>query len=320
MSQGGRVQIRRQPGRRRQIGNLLPRGRCWLEFEPLVLLSGCRNAARQGHSLEGGIKPIQGNRAAGDLAFYGYLNTRQVLNWVAANFGSTQLTSLVVTGSSAGAVGAVIWASTIMGELKHTKSTVLADSYVGTFPTGRFIGKIIKENWNACSTGLFTGSIQTMCSNGEVTADAVYADTIKRHPATSFGFVTSKSDIVQWAFYNIIALDGGLASEFNPQEFYKKQVQTMRKYAKFHNTHFYVLRGTEHVYFNSQVFGQIDAKADFHFPFASATDALVNWVRQFRTSAVPRLPTICDGHIVADVGTFDECDLELSNHHTTALE
>lgn len=202
-----------------------------------------------------------------------------------------------------------------MGELKHTKSTVLADSYVGTFPTGRFIGKVVNENWNACSTSLFTGSIRSSCRKGELTADVVYADTIKKHPDTSFAFVTSKSDIVQWAFYNIIALDGGLATEFNPQGFYKKQVNTMRKYALFRNTHFYVLRGTEHVYINSQVFGQIDAKADFSFPYATAKDALVNWVRLLRTSAVPKLPTICDGTIVDGVTAFNECDAGLANHH-----
>lgn len=83
-----------------------------------------------------------GNRAAGDLAFYGYINTRQVLNWVVANFGMTQLSSLVITGSSAGALGAVFWASTIMGELKHTKSTVLADSYVGRFRLVASLGKL----------------------------------------------------------------------------------------------------------------------------------------------------------------------------------
>jgi len=67
----------------------------------------------------------------------GYKNTMATLNWIKSQIGdylNPNLGSLVISGQSAGAIGAQLWSHYIIENFNATKKVVIIDSYLGVFP------------------------------------------------------------------------------------------------------------------------------------------------------------------------------------------
>jgi len=67
----------------------------------------------------------------------GYMNTMTTLNWIQSQIGdylNSDLDSLVISGQSAGAIGAQLWSHYIIKNFNATKKVVIIDSYLGVVP------------------------------------------------------------------------------------------------------------------------------------------------------------------------------------------
>ena len=67
----------------------------------------------------------------------GYKNTMATLDWINSQIGdylNSDLDSLVISGQSAGAIGAQLWSHYIIEKFNAKKKVVIIDSYLGVFP------------------------------------------------------------------------------------------------------------------------------------------------------------------------------------------
>eukprot|EP00312_Isochrysidales_sp_CCMP1244_P039297 CAMPEP_0202760368 /NCGR_PEP_ID=MMETSP1388-20130828/18325_1 /ASSEMBLY_ACC=CAM_ASM_000864 /TAXON_ID=37098 /ORGANISM="Isochrysis sp, Strain CCMP1244" /LENGTH=394 /DNA_ID=CAMNT_0049428407 /DNA_START=59 /DNA_END=1240 /DNA_ORIENTATION=- len=136
----------------------------------------------------------------------GYENARSVLDWVygqqaAAGTLASPLASLVVSGCSAGSIGAQIWADHALNRLPHVAAAVVPDSYAGVFPSsgeGRLIAEL-----GFCSSPLLAplpAHLREACLARTLSLHAVTAAVTARYGAVAFAHVQSKTDDVQQAF------------------------------------------------------------------------------------------------------------------------
>ena len=67
----------------------------------------------------------------------GYKNTMATMNWINSQIGdylNSDLDSLVISGQSAGAIGAQLWSHYIIENFKAENKVVIIDSYLGVVP------------------------------------------------------------------------------------------------------------------------------------------------------------------------------------------
>jgi len=135
----------------------------------------------------------------------GYLNAKAAIEWAKANANDT-LESLVITGTSAGALGAQVWSSFILEEFNYTSASVIMDSMVGVTPKN-FIGAAFKA-YNFCKTAFFdTKALKDLsiyCPITETRIEDMAAAVMKTYPKVNFALVTSKYDQVQRFFFDVI--------------------------------------------------------------------------------------------------------------------
>lgn len=129
----------------------------------------------------------------------GVNNTRAVLDWIKAQQTNGALNDpldhLVVAGSSAGAVGAQIWASNVTSMIHAREVSLVFDSYVGVFPDDYEAGLL--KSLGACRH-LPTLALQEACDqNGVRLRDITEAQVKELIPEARVAFVQSKRDLVQ---------------------------------------------------------------------------------------------------------------------------
>merc|ERR1711920_608459 len=112
-----------------------------------------------------GWPPNKGNRTP-DAQLRGYYNFRATLDWVKRNFPG-KLQHLFVSGDSAGAVGAQLWAKTILNELQYELAGIVPDSYAGVFPKAPFANMI--KQYGYCELPLAgTDELVQMCRDSKI--------------------------------------------------------------------------------------------------------------------------------------------------------
>ncbi len=67
-----------------------------------------------------------------DIAFDGFTDAAAVLDWTYANYTSVE--QLIVTGSSAGSIGAVFNAPYVLDHYREARALVFGDAYLGIIP------------------------------------------------------------------------------------------------------------------------------------------------------------------------------------------
>ncbi|MDZ4765396.1 MAG: pectin acetylesterase-family hydrolase [Chloroflexota bacterium] len=127
----------------------------------------------------------------------GYRNARAALDWVYANYPAPA--QVVIAGSSAGAVGALIYAGDVMGRYPNARALFIGDSYVGIIPP-RWEAL---ERWNA---GEHLPDYITGQTLDTFTVEGLYTDIAGEYPDAAFALYTQAADAIQIFLY---ALAGG---------------------------------------------------------------------------------------------------------------
>ncbi len=136
------------------------------------------------------------------IHFDGFSNARAVLEWVYAHY--EQHSQLIVSGSSAGAYGAVFNAPYLLAHYPDAQATVFGDAGIGVLPA----------EWDGFSTwGTRTNVAlkdEASVSSAEFT-NQLYTAAAQAFPKASFAQYTSYSDAVQTGFY---VLMGGAVEDW----------------------------------------------------------------------------------------------------------
>lgn len=183
----------------------------------------------------------------GPVKQMGYHNTMSVVNWALANM-EPKLKSLVVSGVSAGAIAAEVWASKLLKTFKWESARIWADSYVPVFPKD-FQGKIF-HRLGVCGKDLLEGELLQACKKRTVNIEDVYEAAIKAHPEVGFGSVTSTEDFGQTVFYQLTALtelDPYESLTFTGRNFHRRACKILQRYSAQPNFVSFMIHSDIHI-------------------------------------------------------------------------
>lgn len=239
----------------------------------------------------------------------GYANTVAVKKWMHANFPG-ELESFVVTGYSAGTLGTMGWAGTLLSDFTYKSAAVLMDSYCGSFPGATQAATM--ERWGTCDVPLWTGDLAAKCTDHTITIQAALEDAMRKFPNVAFGSLQSKTDGYQIVFYEGMAKSWGMIDEMScpGEKLYKACNGIFEGFAAFPNYAVYLIDGSHHCFTNFDLF----YSASTDGPETSAEAANATSVHQWVRELLDHKPCAsqCHGqpHAGADTAA-SECDEDL---------
>jgi len=185
----------------------------------------------------------------------GYINARSAIDWAKKNVGDVQLESLIITGSSAGALGTQFWARKLLGEFSWKDAAVIADSYAAIFPVG-VQGGMMKD-FGLCERGLLTDGLHFLCSTGTIDIQQVYEAAMREYPEVAFASLDSKIDFVQIAFFKVVHKSRlGYLDFVGPRDFASMLRTVYSRYNLYPNWVSFSVNDGQHMYLNNDVMYQ----------------------------------------------------------------
>mmetsp|Transcript_99957 Transcript_99957/g.291542 ORF Transcript_99957/g.291542 Transcript_99957/m.291542 type:complete len:530 (+) Transcript_99957:58-1647(+) len=180
----------------------------------------------------------------------GYNNTLAALAWAKQNMDN-KLDHLSISGASAGALGAQVWARDLLTDFKagkrsYTSASVVVDSYLGLFPPDTQ-PYVLAQVFKACGTRLGRGWSKK-CGGSLTVQDAV-EETMKMFENVPFLFINSKGDSTQSMFYSAISFT--LKKQIvvlNDATIYGIATGLFERYDKRPNFAVFQVDGTHHVF------------------------------------------------------------------------
>ncbi len=129
-----------------------------------------------------------------DIAFDGFMNAAAVLDWTYANF--TGVEQVIVTGSSAGSIGAVFNAPYVLDHYLGARALVFGDAYLG----------IVPDDWTGLQLWGTAANLPDLPAYADMTLDANFADKLytallQAFPDAIAAQYTSAGDQAQIFYY-----------------------------------------------------------------------------------------------------------------------
>jgi len=196
---------------------------------------------------------FMGNTSLSGSPQRGYANNLAILSWAKTNFPS-ELSHFVVAGWSAGALGARIWAETLLGSFSYKKAAVLADSHIGFLP-GKTVQKVMKR-WGVCDTPLMPAEMRSRCQEEDVTIHDTYQAAMAKFPSVPFATIHSKYDGTQMWFAEIFGqtLGGDPHFSLTQGEYIEEVNRILESHQKYANHKAFLINSDKHCYLGEDVF------------------------------------------------------------------
>jgi|GEM_PF-66403 len=166
------------------------------------------------------------------LRHQGYVNANAVLQWVKDNYAAPE--RVVVTGSSAGALGSIFFAETIMSHYADVPVVQLGDGYVGVMPK-EWIGLDV---WGTRANEPLPLRQALASASPDVYTQRLYASSAEFLPQRTFAQFTTAGDVFQIGYY---AIAGG-----NSRDWPDLMRQSIDQLGQVVNFRSYVADGAEH--------------------------------------------------------------------------
>ena len=162
----------------------------------------------------------------------GFTNASYVMDWVYDNFEAPE--QILVTGSSAGAYGAIMFAPFLMEQYPDAQVVQFGDAGVGVTPVGWApLGTWgIYENMPPFIDSLANTDPETF------TINVLYAESAAAYPDQQFAQFTNVDDEVQINFYNF--------STPTPNDWTTEMRQKLAELDALENFSYYVAPGADH--------------------------------------------------------------------------
>lgn len=189
---------------------------------------------------------------------FGLINTKAALNWAKENHFDRKLRTFVLAGSSAGSLGAQLWARSLLTSFKYERAAVIADSFVCVMPAGA--QGMLFRTYQVCDNGLLSTVDQEWCRAGNLTVQHVYASAIASFPEVTFASVNSKEDSEQIKYYNLLSkVFHGQPPTIDPASFYKLANSDLAVFNKYPNFVSYWVNSNQHMFLNWDSLYGVDA-------------------------------------------------------------
>lgn len=197
----------------------------------------------------------------------GLANTQAVLDYIvelqATHEMNPLLQEFVISGDSAGAAGAAIWARKFFEAVPAQRGFVISDSFAGVFPRDT-LPELIRD-YGIC--GFFDDFLLNLkCDAGYLTLQDIVEERLVDDGYT-FIFVDSKLDPVQISSYNLVAALTATADTkvIGEAEFYFRQTRAYQSLTRG-NSVFYLVNGNaQHTFLVKEYFTLASLTGPFDF-------------------------------------------------------
>lgn len=252
-------------------------------------------------------------------AQFGYQNALAAVIWTKENLNSesAKLTSMVLSGDSAGSLGTQFWARYMLETMLYDEAAVLADSYAGVFPDSAIVP--IMKNWKSTDLPLWSSSTKAKIADGSITVGDIFDETIASSPCVRFANIQSKEDPIQRDFYCV--LKGGLIGKglclftYPSSSLYYQANLFFERYNAHANYIAYIVDGDQHTFTETPYFYTASPMG----PKSGSENMLYDWVREFVAGETKSGPVTsqCSGTAQPNsqkyVKPVDYCDKTLLN-------
>jgi hypothetical protein len=236
----------------------------------------------------------------------GYKNAKAVMDWAKTNLGKTTLESFVISGFSAGSLGTMAWAETLLGTFSYTNAVVLMDSYMGYFPPDTNGATIAR--WGTCKNDIVPKSLTAQCQAKMMPIQRLLQSAMSKYPDVPFAFIQSKFDSAQTYFYKGMAQSWGMVQYMgltDPQ-FYQGTNQILER---FDNAVVYYVDSDQHCFTQASEFFTASTVGK-DAPAPDGKPSMVEWVAALVTEE--NATVACDGEVEANgADSTTYCDKSL---------
>eukprot|EP00928_Gymnodinium_smaydae_P020811 TRINITY_DN18045_c0_g2_i1.p1 TRINITY_DN18045_c0_g2~~TRINITY_DN18045_c0_g2_i1.p1 ORF type:complete len:374 (+),score=24.10 TRINITY_DN18045_c0_g2_i1:167-1288(+) len=192
-----------------------------------------------------------------EYAQKGYANVRSAIDWVKRQMNPA-LESLILSGSSAGALATQIWADALFQEFSsggrtYHQGSAIVDSFLGLLPS-TLAPALLKERLGVCASGFQSAAIQRVCEGTSPPRDksqfmvSVLKEAMSNNPRVAFVILNSKVDKVQMFYYTAVALSFHKLSFMSSQQYYRTMNRILAEYAEYPNFASFLVDGRQHTF------------------------------------------------------------------------
>ena len=212
----------------------------------------------------------------------GYANMDAVMKWTHEQFGGhagddghgghdaghgghglDRLSSLVVSGESAGSLGLQIWGSDILTRLEgkyDPKGTYfIGDSFLGVMVDDQdLLQRQVIDYWRLCDSGVVPPDLSPKCHPDELFLADFVEDTLQKFPDVRYLMLSSKFDMVQKAFADMLVILDDLwliatqgwdkVPKFTNASFYEEVSEHLKPYSAYPQFSAYLVDSNQHTY------------------------------------------------------------------------
>ena len=248
----------------------------------------------------------------------GLYNAQSAVDWINAQMQNggldSQLSNFVVSGCSAGSIGAQLWGNQAVKQVKWKHAAVVPDSYAGVFPEGS-VGPLIYD-YGFCGSGFLSPELYQRCMNQQLELYDIGMEYFSDMPNVPVNFIQSKTDIVQESFYIAVAASTGTKPVLiTPTDFYSGVNKIFGLYNKGDETRAgnpnfltYLVDGNQHCFTPSSLYYDADTKGAHDAGKSTSTQMMHDWVNQYPLDEAEVSNTRCDEG--SDANTY--CDQNVS--------
>eukprot|EP00457_Paulinella_chromatophora_P006994 gb/GEZN01007014.1/.p1 GENE.gb/GEZN01007014.1/~~gb/GEZN01007014.1/.p1 ORF type:complete len:438 (+),score=56.36 gb/GEZN01007014.1/:55-1368(+) len=174
-------------------------------------------------------------------------NVLSTLEWVLAQqLGRFQ--DLLITGTSAGAMGVQPWGLYILQKLPYQHASVIVDSYAGVIDC---MGALIARfgGCNSVLMDVYPGFVQQKCLAESLRLEDLVPMGLLQDPKVVWSFLQSKYDAVQITYYAAVAaLCLEAKAKITPEWFYAWVNQILEYYRFYPNFQLFLVNSDKHMY------------------------------------------------------------------------
>ncbi len=218
----------------------------------------------------------------------GYLNSLAAMDWLYINHtGFPQ--SLFITGSSAGAYGAIYHAPYIIDGFFGTEAIILGDAGVGITPVG---WPVLSENWN-----MFANMADFVLEVAEAepetfTTNMLYSSSADVYPEARFAQFTNATDEVQIMFYQFSG------RRLTPQDWIDGMYSSLGELDTLDNFSSYVAPGDGHTILALPEFYTLEVEGV----------SMVDWLTQLLNGSQPESVRCVECDVVEDAENEEDAE------------
>lgn len=220
----------------------------------------------------------------------GFLNALSAIKWTRRNIVG-RLASLVIAGSSTGALGAQLWAATLLRSFSHQSAAVISDSALGIFPE-HSQGPLL-AGFGLCKSGLLDDSagLQRLCRSQQLTMQDIFHQLAAAYPHVALPVITSQQDAMQIKIYNAVCMANMMTERDSAAEWESKLIATLESYNKHPGFVLYLMSGNSDYFLPVKELFTTDLRGKHGLP--SYGLKLVQWLESLPVFAGQSISSEC---------------------------